>query len=257
MNTSGETADQVVRMTLNGVEVLLKISGKGAMKLAAFLYAALKDNKRTKGRVRLESMLKSGKPLEVFSVKKEELQLFTQEAKRYGILYCGLKSKLESDGMCDIMVRKEDSAKLNRIAEKLKHGKVELASVISNVQKPASEKEVVDRDVKGKDELDITVDKIFANPNQKEQAETSNPTMATTKKSPPSEPILKNSRNIYDNSPSKWDENRERPSVRKELANIRNAQKEESGKSSKGKAPRSDSQKQPENRKPKTKSRER
>ena len=60
MNTSGEAADQVVRMTLDGVEVLLRISGSGASKLAGFLYAALKDHK-TRGRTN-EAMLKS-KPL--------------------------------------------------------------------------------------------------------------------------------------------------------------------------------------------------
>lgn len=38
MNTSGEAADQVVRMTLNGTEMLLKITGRGAAKLAGFLY---------------------------------------------------------------------------------------------------------------------------------------------------------------------------------------------------------------------------
>ena len=96
MNTSGEAADQVVRMTLDGVEVLLRISGTGASKLAGFLYAALKDHKKTRGRTRLEAMLKSGKPLEVFSIRKDELRIFTREAKRYGILYCGSTAELIS-----------------------------------------------------------------------------------------------------------------------------------------------------------------
>lgn len=37
MNTSGEAADQVMRMMLNGAEVLVKLSGSGA-KNAAVLY---------------------------------------------------------------------------------------------------------------------------------------------------------------------------------------------------------------------------
>jgi hypothetical protein len=246
MNTSGEVADQVVRMTLSGVEVLLRISGSGASKLAGFLYAALKDQKKTKGRTRLESMLKSGKPLEVFSIKQEELRLFTQEAKRYGILYCGLKSKLNTDGMCDIMVRSEDAAKLNRIVEKLQHGRVDIGSVVSEIQKPASEKEVMDRDVMGKDEHDIMVDKIFEKPSQKEQAENTNPTMATTKPSPPSEPISKNS----EKQPS-GDENRERPSVRKELSEI---QKGKSDAKLKDKTTRSASQKKSKSKSKKSKS---
>lgn len=36
MNTSGEAADQVMRMMLNGTEVLLKLSGAGAKQTAVF-----------------------------------------------------------------------------------------------------------------------------------------------------------------------------------------------------------------------------
>ena len=39
MNYSGDAAEQVVRMSLNGVEVAAKISGKAAERLAVLLYA--------------------------------------------------------------------------------------------------------------------------------------------------------------------------------------------------------------------------
>ena len=48
--SSGEAAEQVVRMTLNGVEVAAKISGKAAERLAVLLYAVLKDQKRRAGK---------------------------------------------------------------------------------------------------------------------------------------------------------------------------------------------------------------
>ena len=70
MNTSGEAADQVVRMSLEVGEAALKISGTGAKHLAVMLYAVLKEKKKTKGRVRLETLVKSGRPLTVFSVKE-------------------------------------------------------------------------------------------------------------------------------------------------------------------------------------------
>ena len=55
MNTSGEAADQVVRMSLEVGEAALKISGTGAKHLAVMLYAVLKEKKKTKGRARLET----------------------------------------------------------------------------------------------------------------------------------------------------------------------------------------------------------
>ena len=74
MNTSGEAADQVVRMSLEVGEAALKISGTGAKHLAVMLYAVLKEKKKTKGRVRLETLVKSGRPLTVFSVKENDLK---------------------------------------------------------------------------------------------------------------------------------------------------------------------------------------
>lgn len=45
MSYSGEAADQVVRLSLNGVEVAAKLSGSAAKQLAIMIYAILKDQK--------------------------------------------------------------------------------------------------------------------------------------------------------------------------------------------------------------------
>ena len=86
MNTAGDAAEQVVRMSLNGVEVAAKITGAGAKELAMMIFAILKDQKKTKGKIRLTNMLRSEKPLKVFAVKDSELELFCKEAKKYGVL---------------------------------------------------------------------------------------------------------------------------------------------------------------------------
>ena len=56
MNEGGETADQVVRMSLQGIEVAaniaLKIGGAATKSLAATLYAMLNDKKKVKGAAR-------------------------------------------------------------------------------------------------------------------------------------------------------------------------------------------------------------
>lgn len=97
MNTSGEAADQVVRMSLEVGEAALKISGTGAKHLAVMLYAVLKEKKKTKGRARLETLVKSGRPLTVFSVKESDLKQFVQEAKRYGVLYSSTVSSVSAE----------------------------------------------------------------------------------------------------------------------------------------------------------------
>ena len=93
MNTGGEAAEQIVRMSLEGFEVAAKITGAGAKNIAILLYSILKEEKKTKGKARLSSMLRSGKELKVFTVKNDDLKTFTQEAKKYGVLYCVLADR--------------------------------------------------------------------------------------------------------------------------------------------------------------------
>ena len=97
MNTSGEAAEQIVRMSLEGFEVAAKITGAGAKNIAVLLYSILKEEKKTKGKARLTNMLRSGKELKVFTVKNGDLKKFTQEAKKYGVLYCVLADRGNKD----------------------------------------------------------------------------------------------------------------------------------------------------------------
>ena len=87
MYNSGDAAEQVVRMSLEGAEVALKITGAAAKNLAAALYTVLKDQKKTKGKARIETMLREKRPLKVYTIKKEDCPEFARQAKGYGILY--------------------------------------------------------------------------------------------------------------------------------------------------------------------------
>jgi len=144
MTNSGDAAEQIVRMSLEGVEVVAKITGTAAKEIATFLVAALKsDSKKLKlkGKARMTSMLKSGKPLEIFSVKESDLQKFMQGAKQYGIVYCVLRNKKhDKDGMCDILVKADDAPKISRVIERFKFAKVDKAKIESEIVKTKAEK---------------------------------------------------------------------------------------------------------------------
>lgn len=126
LNT-GEAADQVIKMGLNGAEVALRITGVAAKEVATMLYAILKDNKKSKGRTRLENLIRTGRPLTIFTVKASDYDQFKIEAKKYGILYSGIRdSKMSDDGMVDIIVKQEDASRINRIVERFKFADVSL-----------------------------------------------------------------------------------------------------------------------------------
>lgn len=233
MSTSGETADQIVRMTLNGVEVAAKISGIAAKQLAVMLYAILKDQKRTKGKIRLSNMLRSGKELKVFAVQDQDLQRFCTEAKKYGVLYCVLRNKNAGDGLTDIMVRAEDASKINRIFERFKLATVDMASVKSEIEKTKAK----DADIPSPEKTapanisnDQLVDELIKPAPGKEKSQTQNPTEARNAKSRQSEPTSKPSekaaRGTSEIDARSLQSGPQRTSVREELNEIKAQQKQ-------------------------------
>ena len=66
MNTGGESAELLMKMMLNGSEVLIRLTGSGAKNVAVLLYSVLREQNKTKGSERLSNMLRSGKKLRVY-----------------------------------------------------------------------------------------------------------------------------------------------------------------------------------------------
>lgn len=235
MNYSGEAAEQVVRMSLNGVEVAAKISGKAAERLAVMLYAILRDQKKTRGKIRLSNMLKSGKELKVFAVKDDELQRFCVEAKKYGVLYCVLKDRDASDGLTDIMVRAEDAGKINRIFERFGLATIDMGSVKTDIQQRREDISHANRESEPEqhrsidNKLDEYLDRVVGAeqhvPAEKEVE--GNPTVAQTVKSRQSEPSSKSEKERNDvGVRDSLDSSRR--SVREELKEIREEQRQKS-----------------------------
>lgn len=135
MTNGGDAAEQVVRLSLEGFEVAAKLSGAAAKNIAVLLVSVLKQEQKTKGKARLTNMIKSGKELKVFSIPNKDLKKFTEQAKRYGVLYCVLRDKnTKGDNVpIDIIARAEDASKIQRIVERFELGKVDKAAMLSGV----------------------------------------------------------------------------------------------------------------------------
>jgi len=290
MNTSGEAADQVVRMSMEIGEAALKISGAGAKQLAVLLYAVLKEQKKTKGRARMETLVRSGKPLTVFSVKESDLKKFVQEAKRYGILYCAIRNpRGSSDGMVDIMVKQEDAPRVNRIVTRFQFASVkEAAQIKTEIQKSREEKGGISKSEekstvsKGKEKWqsqsvpeqrqpeksreDMLLNELLGSPVKKDEGKQQNPSLAKTEKSHLSEPIS-GKQNKTAEGTSKLYQSIKTPkiSVREELKEIQAARKKEADnsnlkepiKDAKSKNPKALQHKQPQGKKKPKKSKER
>ena len=177
MNTGGDVADQMVKFYLEGFEVLAKVTGKGAEHTIALLLNIMKDKSQTKGKARLNTMLKSGKPLNIFTINRKDLKKFASEAKRYGVLYSALIDKFDKtqDGLVDIMVRQDDASKINRIVERFKLNTSNETKIVATVQKGIDERIKEGQVIKDTNDLNEKVNDniekiVIAKPNNEKQS---------------------------------------------------------------------------------------
>lgn len=212
---SADTADQMMKMTLEGIEVAaeigLKAGGTAAKSLAVTLYAILTDNKKIKGRTNLDNMLKSGKELKVFAIHHSDLEKFCTEAKHYGVLYSVLKEKNNTDGIVDIMVRAEDASKISRMVDKFDLATIDTKAIRESVLSQKDIKPMSD------EEHDAFLSKLMD--------EKTNPELARMSKDgtpfEPSSKTLKKENKKKAVARKRSIATTDRPSVRKELQEIK------------------------------------
>lgn len=119
MSTSGETADLVVKESIQITESAVKLAGLGAKNLAALLVALAKDNPKLAGKTGLKRLIQDGEELTIFSVKQEDLKGFQMESKRYGVLFYPIINRVEKTGTVEVMAKAKDAQQINRIFERM------------------------------------------------------------------------------------------------------------------------------------------
>ena len=214
-------------MSLEGFEVAVKITGAGAKNIAVLLYSILKEEQKTKGKARLTNLLRSGKPLKIYTLKNDDLRKFAQEAKKYGVLYYAMVDRKNKDPKAevDILAPIEDAAKISRIVERFKLSAVESDIVVQEEKTKDGKTDIAEPDigVQEKAEKDKLLDELMGKPIQKEE-NAQNPSVAKTEKSPQSEPFSEQPKKSAEGATMTKDE---KPSVREELRKIKESRKEQ------------------------------
>jgi hypothetical protein len=245
MTHSGDAAEQIVRISLDGIDYAIRIAGAGAKNIAALIMAAMKSKKtqpttlKVSGAERMKRMLKSEKPLDVFSVREQDIKTFMQEAKKYGIVYCAIRDKQpKADGMIDVLVRKEDSPKIDRVMERLQYGAVDKTSIKSEIVRTKAEKGAEPTAPDKSDTLDVDsfLDSVLpdegkSKEGQNQAVQPPTPQQSAPQKAAPEgvrEPFFSNARTKQnpsalglDGSSRETAKTTEPPSVKEEIADIR------------------------------------
>ena len=119
----GDAADEMVRMVLNGTEVAIKLTGSAAKNLAALLVAWSKNEKKVYGKTTMMKLLKSGEPLQVLSMTKEQYSKFKGMAKKK-VLYAPFLNKKRGDNKLDVVISEKSLPMVNHILKKIGYGEV-------------------------------------------------------------------------------------------------------------------------------------
>ena len=226
-----DPSEQVVSISLatleKGMNMVLSITGAAAQQLAAWIAAVLNGTVRTKGKAHLQTLLKSGKKVAAFSVKREELELFTKLAKRYGIIYTVVKDKTLNDPTIDVLTYAENAPRINHIIEKYGLSTVKQSAQLTNSRyksredRPAENMQSVDKVNKESSIKSTPAEKANADflnqmqdnmiePQKAQQSHSENPTIAA---------ISSQSERIYAHTENGGDTD-SRPSVRGALKDI-------------------------------------
>ncbi len=240
MSQTGDAAEQVVsmasRVTLKGAEVVGNMTGKAFMSLAAFLVAAVRSQKRTKGKTRLRSF--DGKPTKVFVIRQKDLPEFSRRTREYGVLYAAIVNRKDSspNGLVDVVVNANDAAKVNRISDRFALSVVEVKELTEDNSKsgkqtegPQTGRQEPDASIQRAappDEQAFTMDEetlseMLGEPQPQTQnmqvVDAQNPTKAGPEqaKGNPSAPLSEHSGH------SETESERERPSQRGEIARMK------------------------------------
>ena len=228
MNTSADAADQIVRMSLNGAEFALKVTGKGSIEAAKLLtkaiIAASKETNKTKGAIRLNNLIRSGRKLDIARIPDTDVKQFCTDAKHYGILYTVLKNKNSKDGVTEIMFKSDDREKFNMIFAKLGKDPAYMAQVKETLTREAEE-QAKSAPPEQNMTADEFVDRLMEKPEQahseKEGVHKADPSTARTSSSGRSEPISETQGSRQTDASPVTHDPKPRKSVRKELEEIK------------------------------------
>lgn len=117
--SSGDTADEVVRLALSGTEITLRLAASATKNLAMLTLALGKNHKKLSGKTNLRKMLKETREIQTISLPPEQYKLFQKRAAKYKILYATIKDKRNSGQNIDILMPVTELSRANLLMERI------------------------------------------------------------------------------------------------------------------------------------------
>lgn len=117
MDVSAETADLVVRESIQAAESAAKLAGEGVKNVAALLLAIAKQDYKVVGETSSKRLARDPTPAVVISLKKEDMGRFKKYARDYGVLYFFAQKRGNESGVINVVSNQNYVAQLNAVME--------------------------------------------------------------------------------------------------------------------------------------------
>ena len=119
MNPGGEAADTLVKMYLNGAEMMIRLSGSFLKNLLAITMALAKDHKKVSGKINLAKMLRETRDLRTFTMTPAQYKAFKKLAKKQGILFAVVTDKDDKGKVVDVILPATELDRANMLFERI------------------------------------------------------------------------------------------------------------------------------------------
>lgn len=135
--SSGDAADEVVRMALSGAEMTLRLTASAMKNLLVLSVALTKNHKKLCGRTRMKKMLQETRDIRVFPMSRAQFRQFEKQAKKFGLLYASIQDKGPDGKFVDLVLPATELGRANTVFEKIQYGQEQHTST----EQPSKEKE--------------------------------------------------------------------------------------------------------------------
>jgi len=146
MTSSGDAAEEVVRLAISGAEVTLRLTASAAKNVLALSMALAKNHKKLCGKTSMKKMLRETRDIRVFPMSKEQFRQFEKQAKKVRLLYAAIRDTDGKDKVIDVVLPATELDRANFVFEKmLYHQQGEKVDAVP--EKEAASKETPEKNV--------------------------------------------------------------------------------------------------------------
>lgn len=117
--TNGDEASELVRMMLQGGEIVIRLGGSALKNTVAFLMAMRQNNKVVHGKKSLPKLMKNFKDLRTFNMSYNQYKAFKKHSKEYKIPFAAVGNKNDKKGNVDVFLPVEHIEAANLVFEKI------------------------------------------------------------------------------------------------------------------------------------------